>query len=187
MAHLYLVRHGRAAAGWNEDTDPDLHEDGRAQAIAVAVELAELGPLAIVTSPLRRARSTAAAFERIWGVPAVVEPRVGEIPSPSGQEGELERRGPWLARIMGSTWDAPDLDAALRRWRDEVVEALLAVPDDAVVATHFVAINVAFGAATGDSRVTCFRPDYCSFTVFENDSGRLELVQRGREGATVVR
>ena len=187
MARLYLVRHGRAAAGWSEDPDPDLDEVGRGQAIALAVELAELGPLPIVTSPLLRARSTAAAFEQVWGVPAVVEARVGEIPSPPGEEGELERRGPWLARIMGGTWDDDFVTEELRGWRSGVVDALLGMEDDTVVATHFIAINAAVGEATDDKRVTGFRPDNCSYTVIENAGGALKLVQRGREAATVVR
>ena len=186
MARLYLVRHGHAAAGWSEDTDPDLDELGRTQAVAVAVELAELGPLAIVTSPLRRARSTAAAFEKVWGVPAVVEPRVGEIPSPAGAEGELERRGPWLGRIMAATWDDPVVDTVLQGWRRAVVDALLGMAEDAVVTSHFIAINAALGEATSDRRVTCFRPDNCSFTVIDNAGSRLQLVQRGREAVTTV-
>ena len=56
MTQLYLVRHGRAAAGWNTDPDPGLDDIGRAQAAAAADRLAPIGPLPIVTSPLRRCR-----------------------------------------------------------------------------------------------------------------------------------
>lgn len=187
MSRLYLVRHGRAAGGWTDDADPDLDETGRTQAAAVARELSGLGPLAVLTSPLRRARSTAAAFEDIWGVSAVVEARIGEIPSPPGPEGVLERRGAWLAGVMNARWDDPDLGETLQTWRRQVVQALVGQDHDAVVTTHFIAINAAVGNATGDPRVTCFRPDNCSVTIVDAVDGRLRLVERGREATTVVR
>ena len=43
--------------------------------------------------------------------------------------------------------------------RDDVIVALAAISEDTVVVSHFVAINVAVGAALDDPRVTCFRPD----------------------------
>src|SRR5579884_369488 len=186
MARLILVRHGRAAAGWGEDADPDLDDDGRRQAEEMAAKLAVDGPMHLWTSPLRRARSTAAALERRWGSPARVEPRVGEIPSPPGAQGELGNRGAWLGGVMGSSWDDPGLDAFLHEWRDQLIGALTSVQEDTVVATHFVAINTAVGAATGATAVTSFRPDYCSRTLFEVESGRLELVELGSEGSTLV-
>jgi broad specificity phosphatase PhoE len=187
VSRLYLVRHGRAAAGWTENADPDLDQLGRAQAVTVATELAAFGPMAILTSPLRRARSTAAAFERIWNVGAVVDARVGEIPSPPGADGALQRRGPWLGGVMTSRWDDAKLGETLQAWRRQVVEALIGADQDTVVTSHFVAINAAVGYATDDPRVTCFRPDNCSCTVLDVEDGRLKLVERGREAATEVR
>ncbi len=187
MSRLYLVRHGQAAAGWSEDTDPDLDEVGQAQATAVAKELSRYGPLPVLTSPLRRARSTAAVFERVWGVEAVVDARVGEIPSPPGPDGALERRGTWLAEVMRARWDDADLGETLQAWRRQVVEALIGLDQDTLVTTHFIAINAAVGEATADPLVTCFRPANCSFTVLDVGDGRLHLVQRGREATTVVR
>ena len=52
MPRLYLVRHGRAAAGWNTDPDPGLDAVGRHQAAAMTARLAPLGPLELVSSPL---------------------------------------------------------------------------------------------------------------------------------------
>ncbi len=184
---LYLIRHGRAAAGWTEDLDPDLDDLGRSQAEASASELAPRGPMPIVSSPLRRARSTAAAFERVWPVAATVEPRVGEIPSPSGSEGDLSARGLWLRQVMLGRWDDPALGPDLARWRRGLIDALVGLQEDTVVTTHFVAINAAVGAASGDPRVTCFRPNYCSCTVFDVSGGGLRLVALGEEGATAVR
>lgn len=184
---IVLVRHGHAAAGWTEDPDPGLDEEGRAQAEAMAAALAADGPLSLISSPLRRARATAEPLERLWRCTARIEPRVGEIPSPPGPEGEPANRGPWLANVMRSRWDDPGADPGLLAWRRDLVDALVGLPEDSVLTTHFVAINVAVGAATGDPRVTCFRPGYCSRTVLEAEAGKLALVSLGEEGRTVVR
>ena len=83
MPLLYLVRHGRAAASWDADTDPGLDAGGHAQAQAAAEALASLGPLGLVVSPMARTRETAAPFARAWRVEPRIEPRVSEIPSPT--------------------------------------------------------------------------------------------------------
>ncbi|MBV9044707.1 MAG: histidine phosphatase family protein, partial [Alphaproteobacteria bacterium] len=66
MARIYMVRHGKAAAGFGEDMDPGLDATGKAQAEAVAQKLAPLGPLAILSSPLKRAQETAAPLAALW-------------------------------------------------------------------------------------------------------------------------
>ena len=84
MTRLYLVRHGRASAGWDTDPDPGLDEIGVRQAKQAAARLSAHGPLPIITSPLLRCRQTAAELARLWHVEPRVEPAVGEIPSPEG-------------------------------------------------------------------------------------------------------
>jgi broad specificity phosphatase PhoE len=182
VTRLYLVRHGQAAARWDQDHDPGLDDVGRRQARALAEELEPRGPLPVVMSPLRRTRETASALEERWGLTAAVEPAVGEILSPSE---DLALRTAWLRDVLHHRWG--ELDPDLRQWRDAVVAALLAQPGDTVVVTHFVAINAAVGAATGDDRVVCFKPDNCSCTVMEADGGRLGLVELGRQRQTLVR
>ncbi|HUJ48347.1 MAG TPA: hypothetical protein VLV55_14525, partial [Rhizomicrobium sp.] len=59
--------------------------------------------------------------------------------------------------------------------------ALLAIPEDTAVFTHYIAINVAIGAAAGDDRVVVFSPDNCSVTILETDGGVLRLIEKGRE------
>ena len=59
MTRIYMVRHGRAAAGWNVDPDPGLDELGRQQSLTVASRLSRLGPLAVLSSPLLRCQQTA--------------------------------------------------------------------------------------------------------------------------------
>ena len=57
----------------------------------------------------------------------------------------------------------------------------------AVIFSHFIAINVAVGHATGEDRVRVFRPDNGSITTFETDGGTLRLITLGREAETEVR
>lgn len=182
MPRLVLVRHGQAAAGWDADTDPGLDDLGRAQAGAAADALAPSGPLSIVVSPLRRTRETAAPLAARWGVEPVVDERVAEIPSPTD---DLAARSAWLTQAMSGTWS--QLGERWTSWRDEVVAALLAIPEDAVVFTHFVGINVAVGRATGDESVLCFRPGNASRTILDAVDGVLRLVELGDEMQTVVR
>ena len=181
MSRIYLVRHGRAAADWGSHADPGLDDVGRTQAEAMASELTPKGPLPLVASPLRRTRETAAALERRWELGARIEPRIGEVPSPVA---DLAGRAEWLRGIMQRRW--PELDEPLQRWRDAVVEALRELSVDTVVVSHYVAINVAVGTATGDQRVACFRPDYCSCASLDVVDGRLVLIELGAQAATRV-
>jgi broad specificity phosphatase PhoE len=181
MPTLYLVRHGRAAASWDSDTDPGLDALGREQAALVAQSLAAFGPLDLIVSPMARTRETAAPLAQAWGLDPRIEPRVSEIPAPMT---DLKARGRWLREIGARTW--PELDEPLRRWRAEVLAALTAAERDTVVVTHYIAINVAAGAATGDERVVSFAPDYCSVTILRRLGDRLTLVQSGAEATTRV-
>jgi broad specificity phosphatase PhoE len=183
MTQLYLVRHGRAAAGWNTHADPGLDALGQQQATRVSARLAPLGPMGLITSPLLRCRQTAAAFESAWGVTALVEPAVAEIPSPEGVA--MAERVEWLRLAMAGTWS--DLGEHYRAYRDGVVAALVALPEDTVVASHFVAINAAIGAALGDDRLVIRSLDNCSVTVMAVDHGTLRLVEGGHEADTLIR
>lgn len=178
---LYLVRHGRAAASFAEAHDPGLDPLGTTQAEATAARLASLGPLGIVASPMRRTRETAAPLERLWGRSARIEPAVSEIPSPD--VGLVQRRE-WLRGVMAGRWSA--VGSELAAWRRAVVAALAAIREPSVVVTHYVAINVAVGAAVDDDRVGIFAPDHCSITVIDVADGTIKLIERGAEGATRV-
>lgn len=179
MPRLYLIRHGEAEAAFDAALDPGLSPRGQGQAEEIAARLEALGPLALFTSPLKRARETVAPLERTWRLCARIEPRIAEIPSPSD---DPAARGPWLAKIAAGTW--PELDDQLRAWRDGVLETLFSLLSDTVVVSHFIAINLVVGAATGSDQVVVFRPDHCSCTVVETEGGRLRLIARGAEGRT---
>jgi len=177
MPRLYLVRHGKAAAGFGESMDPGLDALGQRQAETAAIRLAPLGPLPILTSPLRRTRETAAPLAQRWKKTPAIEEAVAEIPSPKGMT--LEGRVAWLRALMAGSWR--DVAYDLAAWRESVIATLAAIEADTVVFSHYVAINVAAGAAQGDDRVVVFSPDNCSVTVFDVADKRLLLVEKGHE------
>ena len=182
MGHIVLVRHGKAAAGWSDDLDPGLDDLGRRQAQAMADRLHLFGPLPLYSSPLRRCRETAEALGDRWGVEPIVTPEVGEVESPTA---DLEARGEWLKGLMRSTWASqPD---ELHAWRQRAVDFVRSLEaQDAVVVSHFIAINAVVGAATGDDRVVSFAPDNCSVTELKVEGGTLEVVELGGTAATFV-
>ena len=167
---LYLIRHGQPSAGFADAADPGLNETGRAQAQAAARELTSLGPLLVLTSPLRRARETAIPFEIQWGVAAHVDSRIAEIPSPNEN---LEQRAAWLYQALRGQWS--DLPSEYQVWREQLVRCLVECQVPTVMTTHFVAINAAVGFTTGDDRLVCFEPDHCSCTVLEVKNNSLPL------------
>ena len=181
MAIIHIVRHGRAQAGF-EASDPGLDVLGQDQAECAAKELARLSPRPILTSPLRRARETAAALGRTWKCKPIVEQTVAEIPTPARVN--FAERVPWLRAFMGGSWR--DADPDLLVWRKNVIATLLAVPEDVVIFSHFVAINVGVGASVGDDRVAVFAPDNCSITVFETNGTTLKLIELGRQSTTRI-
>lgn len=79
MSKLYLVRHGRAAAGWDVDPNPGLDELGRAQAEQASLSLSKYAPAKIVSSPLLRCQETAAPLAALLKTSVAIEQRVAEI------------------------------------------------------------------------------------------------------------
>ncbi|HWP34483.1 MAG TPA: histidine phosphatase family protein, partial [Thermodesulfobacteriota bacterium] len=81
---VYLVRHG--ATAWNEAgrwagrADMPMSELGRRQIERLAARLAAAAPVArIYTSPLARARETAAILDAALGAGVAVDPRLVEV------------------------------------------------------------------------------------------------------------
>ena len=185
MAVLHLVRHGQATAGWDADPDPGLSNLGIQQAHAVAAQLvADLTPRALLVSPLRRTRETAAPLGEHWSCAPVVTPEVGEIPSPGSDLGD---RGLWLDRALRSTWTELG-DRTVDDWRAGLLACLRACMQDTVIVTHFVAINAVVGVAEGSDAVTTFLPANASVTVVSVDrsSGGIHVVARGEQADQIV-
>ena len=188
MSRVYMIRHGKPAATWgDDDLDPGLDADGKAQAERAADLLMALPeaerPTRVLASPLRRCRETAQPFADRIGVQVEIDPRFGEIPSPSALG--VKERGDWLRAGFQGEWSQLKGDIDYDLWRRSVAEAL-AEQADAAVFSHFVAINAAVSCITGEAKVLSFRPDHVSMSVFDTTGGQLTLVERGPEAATQV-
>ncbi len=192
MPRLYMIRHGRPLSGWGDgqhaDPDPGLDAQGQEQARAAAQTLLALPggerPTRVLSSPLRRCRETAQPFADAIGATAGIEPRVGEIPTPSALG--PDERGPWLRNAFQANWTDVKGDIDYDAWRRDVGAALAELAEPTAVFSHFVAINAALSCVSGESRVLTFRPDHCAITVFDLAAGRLSVIERGREAQTQV-
>ncbi|MDB5968977.1 MAG: Phosphoglycerate mutase [Hydrocarboniphaga sp.] len=194
MPRFYLVRHGSVSAPADSDTDPDLDPAGRAQALAVADQLALRLPamLPLLCSPLRRCRQTVAPLAALWNTAPRIEAAAIEFPSPVS---DRLSRTQWLQRVLPGTWAQaalngeswePGYAARLDRWRQGLRELLTSLDSDCVVFTHFVAINSLHGLAGGGECLSGYRPDNASVTVFDCRDGLLRLLEPGRQKPTVV-
>lgn len=184
MATLYLVRHAKPASTYGDSLDPGLDETGAAQANGAAERLRELpNRLPVYTSPLRRCRETAKPLADLWGVQPIVLPEIGEVPSPPLS---LKERQEWLRNGMASDWaslqaSAPPESPDYSAWRSTLLDAIRAMAGDAVIFSHFIAINVVVGAAMASERVLNFRPDHASVTVVDVGEQGVTIKSLGRE------
>jgi hypothetical protein len=120
---------------------------------------------------------------------AAIETAVAEVETPDGVG---DRRG-WLAgafpRIANPTgpqtrWGEIGLGA----WRARVLARLCAAPGDAIVFTHFIAMNAAISAALGVDDTIVAWPGHCGVAELRLVAGRLVLVSGpGGAAASEVR
>ena len=188
MTRIYMIRHGKAAAGWDGDADPGLDDLGQAQAQAVADKLQTLiaAPVPVFSSPLKRCQETAAPLAAAWGIAPEIAAGVGEIPPPLE---DLTARTQWLRRVMAGSWeglyaDAVSVDSGVdfRGWNNNVLATLTGMQGEHVVIfSHFIALNAAYCAATGAGDVVSFAPANCSLSIFETDGQTLSLIEQGEE------
>lgn len=188
MTRVYVIRHGKPASTWGgADGDPGLDDLGRQQADEAMAWLLALPedqrPRRVVSSPLRRCRETAAPTARALDVELVIDPLVGEIPTPASMP--AAERPAWLRAAFDGTWSQVRGDLDYQAWAKSVAGAVASHPGAAVF-SHFVALNAAVGVATGEERVAAFRPDHCSITVFDIVDDRLILNEKGREAQSQV-
>jgi broad specificity phosphatase PhoE len=180
MTRLLLVRHAEAAASWEDHDDPGLSPVGVRQAEQLAADVPVEAGTPVVSSPLARTRATAAPLAERLGSPVRVDGDFGEVPTPPGRRAA---RGAWLRDLLDGRW--VDADGLVRAWRRRLLDALDELEGDTVVVvTHFVAINVAVGAATGSERMRCCSPAHCSVTDLARERGVLRLVGAAVEAST---
>lgn len=182
MSPVWLVRHGEAAASWGEHHDPGLSELGKAQAESAAELLHGVLPPAtkLVSSPKQRALDTAQPLASRLNCDVVVDVAFREIDAPV----PLPERQNWLRGFMQQTWT--EQDAALWRWREDMVAALQALQTPTVVFTHFLVINTVVAHCQGATATLQCWPDNGSVHEFEARPSTLRLVNLGQQMSTVV-
>ncbi|MCA9509397.1 MAG: histidine phosphatase family protein [Myxococcales bacterium] len=132
---LLLVRHGlplRVERADGRPADPSLAPEGVWQARRVARFLARERIAAVVASPLRRAKETAAPLAEALGLDVAVEPRIREADADASSYVPLEElkrddRAAWEAAIRGGIFGGGDP----RAFQRDVVDAL-----EGVIASH---------------------------------------------------
>jgi broad specificity phosphatase PhoE len=110
---VYLLRHAETATPevfHGAESDVDLSERGRRQALALAARLAPLAPSAVVSSAMRRAVATAMPLADACVRPLRIEPHLHE--RKVGILGGTSVRDPRIWPETVRRWIAGDLDYA---------------------------------------------------------------------------
>lgn len=182
MATIHLIRHGEAAASWQQNPDPGLSEQGRAQAVALAGERSSHPLDHLVSSPLQRAQETAAPTASARQLPVTVDRVFREIPTPPGIS--LENRLAWLKSCAHQTWG--DADPVVIEWRDGILQTLQSLDGQVAIFTHFMVMNVVLGHLRGTEQLVCYQPDYCSILSLRKTGTQLQLLDVGRQASRPV-
>ena len=170
---LILVRHALPERRHVSDgaADPELAPEGHAQAEHMAEYLASESIDAIYTSPMRRARQTAAPLARRLGMEPVVVDDVAEWDRNSSEYVPIEQLkaegDPRFYEILGNQWDGADpieefqarVEAALDKLVAEHAGDTIAVVCHGGVINLYLAVVLGF---TGDDRTGFFYPNYTS-------------------------
>jgi broad specificity phosphatase PhoE len=182
MDTIRLIRHGEAAASWQQNPDPGLSESGRVQALRLAEELAAPAPTAIISSPLRRAQETAAPLALACHLSITIVDAFREIPTPPHIA--IGNRLSWLQACAHQPWR--DADPVVLTWRDNLMQALMPLRGHVVIFTHFMVMNAVLGQMRGDDTLVCYQPDYCSVLTLERVGEVLNVRNVGRQAARPV-
>lgn len=189
---LVLLRHGRTA--WNHakrvqgQTDVELDDVGRAQAVDAAAAMAKLEPTLLWSSDLSRARETAEAVGSAAGLEPVYDARLREFDLGERQglthaeyaaidaaEFEQFRRGNY------DTAPGAEPTSVVRARMREVLRDLLAAlgpGETGIAVSHGAAVRVATGAMLGwpDEQFHTLRGlDNCGWVVLEEHPEVAEL------------
>lgn len=181
MAIITLVRHGQAAANWQQDSDPGLSLLGQQQAEECATTLALSTAQTLCSSPKLRAQETAKPLAEHWQQDVSILAAATEIPSVNIL---LAERGVWLKQVFQQRWS--EQGAPVQQWRRELMDSLLGLNSDHIIFSHFVVINAVIGFARDSQQVFQYQPDYCSIHRFDNSNGKLTTLELGDEDQSIV-
>ena len=182
MNDIWLVRHGEAAAAFDQNTDPPLSDLGHEQARRSAEWLSTCVPDAakLLTSPKLRAIQTGEPFAGLRARVLDIDRRFIELPSP----GVLSERKEWIHRVLKGRWS--ELPESVHDWQRDIVDAIQALQAPTVIFSHFLVINTVEAHMSGEDHVLQCLPANGSVHHLRVNGERWHWIERGEMLQTVV-
>ena len=175
MTDIWLVRHGEAAAAFDQNTNPPLSDLGCEQAARSAESLSQRVPedAQLLTSPKLRAIQTGKLFAEMRGKALDIDRRFIELPSP----GVLTERKDWIQRVLKGRWS--ELPESVHDWQCDIIEAIQALQAPTVIFSHFLVINTVAAHMSGEDAVLQCLPANGSMHHLRVDEGSWQWIARG--------
>ena len=182
VTNIWLVRHGEAAASFDQEIDPGLSLLGHEQAVTAAQQLSAIVPpdAQLLSSPKQRALQTGAPFVSLRDAVLQSDERFIELPSPEG----LAQRSEWLQQALAANWSA--LPTAVHDWQNGIASALQSLSTPTVIFTHFLVINSIAAAISREDAVVQCLPANGSIHHLQIEGARWRWVSRGAMLESIV-
>ena len=167
---LILVRHALPVRRENSvgPADPELSDDGLAQALLFAQYMESEHIDVLYSSPLQRAQQTAAPLAKLKNMTPIIVDGVAEFDQHSNEYIPVEElkaaNDPRWAEMMNGTWTSPE---EAQEFTDRVIDALESIIRDnrggrVVVTCHGGVINEFLAHVLGLENRQFFYPNYTS-------------------------
>ena len=182
VTDIWLVRHGEAAASFDQEIDPGLSLLGHEQAVTAAQQLSAIVPpdAQLLSSPKQRALQTGAPFVSLRDAVLQSDERFIELPSPEG----LAQRSEWLQQALAANWSA--LPRAVHDWQNGIAAALQSLSTPTVIFTHFLVINSIAAAISREDAVVQCLPANGSIHHLQIEGARWRWASRGAMLESIV-
>jgi broad specificity phosphatase PhoE len=182
VTDIWLVRHGEAAASFDQDTDPPLSLLGREQAAGSAEYLSRCVPnnAQLLSSPKLRAQQTGEPFATLRTAALDIDSRFIELPSP----GALTERKDWIQRVLKGRWS--DLPESVHDWQRDIVKAVQLLQGPTVIFSHFLVINTVAAHMSGEDAVLQCLPANGSVHHLRVAEGCWQWIEQGEMLQSVV-
>ena len=182
VTNIWLVRHGEAAASFDQEIDPGLSLLGHEQAVTAAQQLSAIVPpdAQLLSSPKQRALQTGAPFVSLRDAVLQSDERFIELPSPEG----LAQRSEWLQQALAANWSA--LPTAVHDWQNGIASALQSLSTPTVIFTHFLVINSIAAAISREDAVVQCLPANGSIHHLQIEGAQWRWVSRGAMLESIV-
>ena len=182
VTNIWLVRHGEAAASFDQEIDPGLSLLGHEQAVTAAQQLSAIVPpdAQLLSSPKQRALQTGAPFVSLRDAVLQSDERFIELPSPEG----LAQRSEWLQQALAANWSA--LPTAVHDWQNGIASALQSLSTPTVIFTHFLVINSIAAAISREDAVVQCLPANGSIHHLQTEGARWRWASRGAMLESIV-